>query len=83
MNRKRGYLQNTRLNALRDLLVEKKLSNILLTDSIDVRYLCGFCSSSVSVLISRKEELSPDGFQVSGKPPVNSVPVIRSGHLFW
>ncbi|HON12217.1 MAG TPA: Xaa-Pro peptidase family protein [Chitinispirillaceae bacterium] len=55
MNRKRGYVQNPRLNALRDLLVEKKLSNILLTDSIDVRYLCGFCSSSVSVLISRKK----------------------------
>jgi len=46
---------NIRLKSLQNLLVEKKLSHILLSDVIDVRYLSGFRSSSVFALVSRKK----------------------------
>lgn len=46
-----------RLEKIKKLLDTKKLSHILVTDSVDAEYLSGFRSSSVALLVSRKKNL--------------------------
>ena len=43
---------SSRLNAIRTLLQAQDLSHILITDSQEAEYLCGFRASSISLLIS-------------------------------
>jgi Xaa-Pro aminopeptidase len=56
-------MQSSRLTSVKRLLRLKKCSHILLTDSIDVEYLCGFRSSSVFALLSARENILLSDFR--------------------
>jgi len=50
-------VQNSRLESVKNLLKEKALTHLLITDLIDVEYLSGFRSSNALILISLKKNL--------------------------
>lgn len=50
-------MQNLRLESVKNLLRDKALTHILITDLIDVEYLSGFRSSNALILISQKKNL--------------------------
>ena len=56
-------MQSSRLTSVKRLLRLKKCSHILLTDSIDVEYLCGFRSSSVFAVLSARENILLSDFR--------------------
>ncbi len=50
-------MQNLRLESVKNLLKEKALTHLLITDLIDVEYLSGFRSSNALILISQQKNL--------------------------
>lgn len=50
-------MQNSRLESAKNLLKDKALTHLLITDLIDVEYLSGFRSSNALILISLKKNL--------------------------
>ena len=56
-------MQPSRLTSVKRLLRLKKCSHVLVTDSIDVEYLCGFRSSSVFALLSTRENILVSDFR--------------------
>ena len=46
-----------RLSGIKKILGLKKCSHILITDAVDVEYVCGFHSSNACALISRRNSL--------------------------
>lgn len=54
---KEGIVENSRLNSIKKLLKDKKLTHILISDLIDIEYLSGFRSSNALILISKKKNL--------------------------
>lgn len=49
--------KTNRLSRVKKILDLKKCSHILITDAVDVEYICGFHSSNACVLISRRKNL--------------------------